>query len=157
MATLWESSAWHTMYYKYRTKWSRSIQGFTIQTPNQATETTKLSHYTATTTQVTVFVGFNCLKMMLHHPTISFCWETLIARFMGPSWGPSGADMTQMGPMNFAIWECLSMKTALVWLSSLQWFNWSSLQLTFAECQTHCSCLIMDDICVRLMAPLMTC
>ena len=24
---------------------------------------------------------------------------TLIARFMGPSWGPSGADRTQVGPM----------------------------------------------------------
>ena len=33
----------------------------------------------------------------------------LIARFMGPTWGPSGADRTQVGPMlasmNFAIWD----------------------------------------------------
>ena len=28
--------------------------------------------------------------------------DTLIARFMGPIWCPSGADMTQVGPMNFA-------------------------------------------------------
>ena len=28
----------------------------------------------------------------------------LIARFMGPTWGPSGADRTQVGPMNLAIW-----------------------------------------------------
>ena len=28
----------------------------------------------------------------------------LIASFMGPTWGPSGADRTQVGPMNFAIW-----------------------------------------------------
>ena len=29
---------------------------------------------------------------------------TLIARFMGPIWGPSEADRTQVGPMNLAIW-----------------------------------------------------
>ena len=29
---------------------------------------------------------------------------SLIARFMGPTWGPSGADSTQVGPMNLAIW-----------------------------------------------------
>ena len=32
---------------------------------------------------------------------------TLIARFMGPTWGPSGADRTQMGPM-LAPWTLLS-------------------------------------------------
>ena len=31
----------------------------------------------------------------------------LIARFMGPTWGPSGADRTQMGPM-LAPWTLLS-------------------------------------------------
>ena len=29
--------------------------------------------------------------------------------FMGPTWGTSGADMTQVGPMNFAMWACLSL------------------------------------------------
>ena len=32
---------------------------------------------------------------------------TLIARFMGPTWGPSGADRTQVGPM-LAPWSLLS-------------------------------------------------
>ena len=32
---------------------------------------------------------------------------SLIARFMGPTWGPSGADRTQVGPM-LAIWTLLS-------------------------------------------------
>ena len=27
-----------------------------------------------------------------------------IARFMGPTWGPTGADRARVGPMNFAIW-----------------------------------------------------
>ena len=31
----------------------------------------------------------------------------LIARFMGPTWGPSGADRTQVGPM-LAAWTLLS-------------------------------------------------
>ena len=39
---------------------------------------------------------------------ISACWLiSLIARFMGPTWGPSGADRTQVGPM-LAPWTLLS-------------------------------------------------
>ena len=33
--------------------------------------------------------------------------SALIAKFMGPTWGPSGADWTQMGPM-LAPWILLS-------------------------------------------------
>ena len=33
---------------------------------------------------------------------------SLIARFMGPTWGPSGADKTQVGPM-LAPWTLLSV------------------------------------------------
>ena len=33
--------------------------------------------------------------------------SSLIARFMGPTWGPSGADRTQVGPM-LAPWTLLS-------------------------------------------------
>ena len=36
-----------------------------------------------------------------------YCDHTLIARFMGPTWGPSGADRTQVGPM-LAPWTLLS-------------------------------------------------
>ena len=35
------------------------------------------------------------------------CCPSPIARFMGPTWGPSGADRTQMGPM-LASWTLLS-------------------------------------------------
>ena len=39
---------------------------------------------------------------------------TLIARFIGPTWGPSGADRIQVGPhvgpMNFAIWEGIPLQ-----------------------------------------------
>ena len=44
---------------------------------------------------------------------------TLIARFMGPAWGPSGADRTQVGPM-LAPWTLLSEKIK-TWLSQSPW------------------------------------
>ena len=39
---------------------------------------------------------------------------TLIARFMGPTWGPSGAIRTQVGPM-LAPWTLLSGKVEYTW------------------------------------------
>ena len=49
---------------------------------------------------------------MTHQP--SWCWiymrklkNTLIVRFMGPTWGPPGDDRTQVGPM-LAPWTLLS-------------------------------------------------
>ena len=39
-----------------------------------------------------------------------------IARFMGPTWGPSGADRTQMGPM-LAPWTLLSGHVLPQWIS----------------------------------------
>ena len=34
---------------------------------------------------------------------------SLIARFMGLTWGPSGADRTQVGPMNLVIWDATDL------------------------------------------------
>ena len=34
-------------------------------------------------------------------------WSTLIARLIGPTWGPSGTDRTQVGPM-LGTWTMLS-------------------------------------------------
>ena len=45
----------------------------------------------------------------------AFLCCTQIARFMGPTWGPSGADRTQMGPM-LAPWTLLS---GWLWYGSL--------------------------------------
>ena len=51
---------------------------------------------------------------------------TLIARFMGPTWGPSGADRTQMGPI-LAPWSLLSgyplRRQNIIWL-------WEKCRLT---------------------------
>ena len=41
--------------------------------------------------------------------------QSLIARFMGPTWGPSGADRTQVGPM-LAPWTLVS--------EVISWWNW---------------------------------
>ena len=38
---------------------------------------------------------------------LPFYWGSLTARFMGSTWGPSGADRTQVGPM-LALWTLLS-------------------------------------------------
>ena len=43
--------------------------------------------------------------------------NTLITRFMGPTWGPSGADRTQVGPM-LAPWTLLSGY-------QLDWSTWN--------------------------------
>ena len=56
--------------------------------------------------------------------------HTLIARFMGPTWGPSGADRTQVGPM-LAPWTLLS--GILRWSSAIfhqdvNIYLWSTLQ-----------------------------
>ena len=52
-------------------------------------------------------------RLVSQGPSMSFHWRwchyriTLISRFMGPTWGPSGADRTQVGPM-LAPWTLLS-------------------------------------------------
>ena len=50
--------------------------------------------------------------------TKSFVKGPLIARFIGPTWGPSGTDRTQMGPM-LAPWTLLSgtMKDLDIWVT----------------------------------------
>ena len=50
--------------------------------------------------------------------------EALLARFMGPSWGPSGADRTQVGPM-LAPWSLLSGRGnyRLLWIFECYWLT----------------------------------
>ena len=52
-------------------------------------------------------------------------WETsLIARFMGPTWGPSGADRTQVGRM-LTPWTLLSgMVGIMMAFCHSLFFNW---------------------------------
>ena len=52
-------------------------------------------------TVVPAFVQTSCVILF------QFSKVTLISRFMGPTWGPSGADRAQVGPM-LAPWILLS-------------------------------------------------
>ena len=54
----------------------------------------------------------------------------LIAKFMGPTWGPSGADRTQVGPM-FAPWTLLSG----CWCPDFSWWYPGSLGGQLIEAQ----------------------
>ena len=52
----------------------------------------------------------------------------LIARFMGPTWGPSGADRTQVGPM-LAPWTLQSGSTYIYYSISTENYELSWCQL----------------------------
>ena len=59
--------------------------------------------------------------------------RTLIARFMGPTWGPSEADRTQVGPM-LAPWTLLSGKSyCFVIARSWNLKYWTTLQLMWCN------------------------
>ena len=63
-------------------------------------------------------VYYSTLKMIKHRPDLNSKETTissLIARFMGPTWGPPGADRTLVGPM-LAPWTLLS--GLLLWVIS---------------------------------------
>ena len=56
-----------------------------------------------------IYPKFHLLFLFYTERTVRVCIcnASLIARFMGPTWGPSGADRTQVGPM-LASWTLLS-------------------------------------------------
>ena len=59
-----------------------------------------LSHRTLG--KVTFILKISYLDIFLRYMAKDYHWkgmETLITRFLGPTWGPSGADRTQVGPM----------------------------------------------------------
>ena len=60
---------------------------------------------------------------MPKHPLLLLLTEiyqtTQIARFMGPKWGPSGADRAHFGPINFVIWEALILRQEWSWSWSM--------------------------------------
>ena len=67
---------------------------------------------------------------------------SLIARFMGPAWVPSGAEMTQVGPM-LAPWTLLSglasnRRQAITWINDNHdsWKPMSSLGRVSKFCRT---------------------
>ena len=80
-------------------------------------------------------VSMTSAKWMLYCPVR----HTLISRFMGPTWGPSGADRTQLGPM-LAPWNLLSGYTSqrtgpsLVYIISCRIFGNKPLHRATVTC-----------------------
>ena len=65
---------------------------------------------------------------------------SLIARFMGPTWGPSGADRTQVGPIDLAIWDAYWKYTRL------------SFQIITTKKRWSHRALIYDDLFIYLIS-----
>ena len=65
---------------------------------------------------------------------------TLIARFIGPAWGPSGAERTQVGPM-LAPWTLLSGNVALSSARChgihLRALSWEDLKISVCKWRLH--------------------
>ena len=71
-------------------------------------------------------------------PCVLPCLVPQVARFMGPAWGPSGADRTQVGPM-LAPWSLLSGASCLVvqpFGKQFIYHNLSVRSARFAELRT---------------------
>ena len=80
----------------------------------------------------------------LAHPFQAFR-ASLIARFMGPTWGPSGADRTQLGPM-LAPWTLLSGMTNNSNLHNVGLFRLNNWMLSLISFTSHnCSWMICID------------
>ena len=64
---------------------------------------------------------------------------TLIARFMGPTWGPSGAGRTQVGPM-LVPWTLLSGQSYYKGISITSSTNWHLSVNPTCVTKLMCSC-----------------
>ena len=72
---------------------------------------------------------------------------SLIARFMGPTWGPVGAGSTQVGPM-LAPWTLLSVMVADVWTLRRQ-----TISGHFIDCNTSTSLSLWGRISTTCVLP----
>ena len=72
------------------------------------------------TMQLTFFPEYHSFSpRKVNTVLISGALHTLKARFLGPTWGPSVADRTQVGPM-LAPWTYLSICSSAVWVYVLE-------------------------------------
>ena len=68
---------------------------------------TTLLHLISIITKAVLLIIGHCLGLAHETMLRLYVLLSLIARFMGPTWGPPGADGTQVGPM-LAPWTLLS-------------------------------------------------
>ena len=86
----------------YRDKIGRAKQGFTVPLGRIS-----ISHKTSVKCQSDVSILIPNLAGSKFCEILGSDFNPPIARFMGPTWGPSGADKTQMGP-KLDLWTLLS-------------------------------------------------
>ena len=84
--------------------------------------------------------------------------KSLIARFMGPTCGPSGADRTQVphvGPINFAIWDDAELLTsrlqAKIFLEVIIKNQKMHLKMLSVKCWPFC--LGLDELTALVLKP----
>ena len=91
-------------------RWGRSIRS-TIQLSQDTGDVDKnlimLKYCPYVDQPPLIVIGWNHRHASWHCPRLFLYAYTLIARFVGPTWGPSRADRTQVGPM-LAPWTLLS-------------------------------------------------
>ena len=90
-----------------------------------------------------IMIGINCASIttsfliniwITHHELCT----SLIARFIGPTWGPSGADRTQVGPMLAPLTLLSGMVcVALCWFDHIINFTPILPELFSSHCGTH--------------------
>ena len=103
----------HWLHWKLSTSSAASDENFikTNTFPFQCT----LSIVTSSHTTQKRTDPFNAIIYWKRNSGVSVT-PSLMTRFMGPTRGPSGADRTQVGPMNFVIWDS---QPVVWWIESI--------------------------------------
>ena len=76
--------------------------------------------------------------------------RTLIASFMGPTWGPPGADRTQVGPM-WAPWKLLSGRHAQNWNDQPVIRGWTTVSTVNKICVVDGICSAKDEFLLKFI------
>ena len=85
-------------------------------------------------------------KILVNSTSANVCLApqaiTLIVRFMGPTWGPSGADRTQVGPM-LAPWTLLFGYLNWCWIS-VRWVVRNNLK--WVKFEKHYKSFLRENV-----------
>ena len=91
-------------------------------------------------------------RMPEPHMRSSDLTTSLIARFMGPTWGPSGADRTQVGPMlapwtllsGMTLWQIVVPTMATRWQGPCRWMEplFNKVKILLRRCESAYMCYL---------------
>ena len=101
MSCFWHQGQWHWIkHFKYWQIWLPNVH--TYNSKDQC-DTNHFAMVFSTTIQVRTGIEHYGMYLFIYSQTqvnyVDKGCHTLIARFMGPTWGPPGAARTQVGPM----------------------------------------------------------